>query len=85
MGRRRSRSRNWIQRAVKNPGALKAWARRNRSRIKRLTGQDPFTKSGELNTNALKSLRKTRWYESLDSTTKRRINLAITFEKFRRG
>jgi len=86
MGRRsRSRARNWIQRAVKNPGALKAWAKRYRKKIKDETGMDPFTKSGELNTNVLKSLRNTKWYQSLSSTTKRRINFAITAEKFHRG
>ena len=85
-GRRRGKrgSRRWIQKAIKHPGALKAWLRRNRRKIKRLTGMDPFTRSGEVNTRALQKLRRTDWYERLDTETKRRINLAITLERLRR-
>ena len=92
MGRRRKKSRkkrkrrnNWIQKAIKRPGALKAWLKRNRKKIKRLTGMDTFTKTGEVNTRCLQKLRKTEWYKRLSPTTKRRINLAITLERLRKG
>ena len=79
------RSRRWIQQAIRNPGALKRWLKRNEDRIKRLTGENPFTETGEVNTRALLKLRKTSWYRRLSPTTKRRINLAITLEKFHKG
>ena len=82
---RKKRSDRWIQEAIKRPGALKTWLKRNRRKIKRLTGMDPFTKSGEINTRCLQKLRKTEWYDRLSTRTKRRINLAITLEKLRKG
>ena len=75
---------NWIQDAVRNPGALRSWLRRNRGKIKRLTGRDPFRRDGEISIRALKALRRTEWYTGLNTTTKRRINLAITLKKLRR-
>ena len=81
----RGRSKRWIQKAIRRPGALKKWLRRNRRKIKQVTGMDPLTRSGEVNTRALQRLRKTEWYERLSPTTKRRINLAITLEKMHRG
>ena len=79
------RSRRWIQRAIKHPGALRAWVMRHRAKIRRLTGVNPITRRGEINQRALLKLRKTKWYKKLSPTTKRRINLAITLEKMRRG
>ena len=85
-GRRGGRKdRRWIQRAIKRPGALKKWLKRNEKKIEKLTGEKPFTKSGEVNTKALRELRKTEWYEHLSTKTKQRINLAITLEKFHKG
>ena len=75
----------WIQKAIKHPGALKAWLKRHRSEVKKATGMNPFTKSGEVNTKCLQKLRHTKYYQKLSPTTKRRINLAITLEKFHKG
>lgn len=77
------RSNRWIQRAIKRPGSLKAWLKRNRVRIKRATGKDPFTKSGKVNTSALKALRRTKMYEKLPTHVKQKINLAITLHELR--
>jgi len=87
VGRRRYRRRknNWIQKAIKRPGALKSWLKRNEKKIRRVTGLNPFTRSGEVNTRCLQKLRKTRFYQKLPTKTKQRINLAITLEKFRKG
>ncbi len=78
-------NRRWIQRAIKRPGELKRWLKRNAKKIEKLTGEKPFTKSGEVNTNALKKLRKTEFYEKLPTFRKQEINFAITAEKFRKG
>jgi len=80
-----AKNRRWIQKAIKKPGALTKWVLRHRSKIKRLTGVDPITKRGEINQLALLRLRKTSWYERLPTKTKRRINLAITLERLRKG
>jgi len=79
--RRKRSSRRWIQKAIKKPGALTKWVLKHRAKIKRLTGVDPITKSGEISQLALLRLRKTRWYKRLSARTKRRINLAITLER----
>ncbi|RLI76924.1 hypothetical protein DRP04_12105 [Archaeoglobales archaeon] len=78
MARRR---RYWIQRAIKKPVDLTRWVLRHRAKIRRLTGMRAIIKTGEINTNALKKLRRTRWYKRLSTKTKRRINLAITLER----
>jgi len=77
------RSNRWIQRAIKRPGSLKAWLKRNRARIKRATGKDPFTRDGKVSVSALKALRKTKVYERLPARVKQKINLAITLHKLR--
>ena len=38
-------------------GSLTKWLEEHRSEIKRLTGHDPFTKSGEINDNTLRILK----------------------------
>ena len=87
MGKRKKRAgsgkkkKKWIQKAIKKPGALKKWAKRNARKIAAATHSPVFTKDGELNTRTLQKLRKTKMWERLDTTTKRRINLAITLEK----
>jgi len=82
---KRKKKGKWIQKAVKKPGALKAWLKRNAEKIEEVTGMEPFTKSGEVNTRCLQKLKKTKYYQRLSDRTKRRINLAITFESFRKG
>ncbi|RLI77310.1 hypothetical protein DRP04_11610 [Archaeoglobales archaeon] len=80
----RKKDRKWIQKAIKHPGALKRWLKRNAKKVEKVTGEKPFTKSGEVNTRALQKLKKTEWYGKL-SDTKKRINLAITLEKMHKG
>lgn len=80
-GRKKRKKRKWIQKAIKHPGALKAWAKRNARKIAAATHSKVFTKDGELNTRTLEKLRHTKMWDRLDTTTKRRINLAITLEK----
>jgi len=72
----------WIQKAIKKPGALKRWLKRGGARkIAAATKKKVWTKDGEINTNTLKTFRKTKAYEKLPTKTKRRINLAITLER----
>lgn len=56
--------------------------------IQKVTGMSPFrkTKQGgdKINTNALIKFKKTKAYQRLRPKTKRRITLAINFEKFRK-
>ena len=79
----RRKSDKWIQRAIKRPGSLRAWLRRNRARIKRAVGRDLFTKDGKVSVAALKALRRTKLYEKLPLRIKQKINLAITLHKLR--
>ncbi|MEM1589124.1 MAG: capsid protein VP2 [Candidatus Bathyarchaeia archaeon] len=72
----------WIQRAIKRPGALKRWLKRGGSRIVVGATKKPvWTRDGEINTNTLKSFRRTEAYKKLPPSIKRRINLAITLER----
>jgi len=69
----------WIQRAIKNPGALRRQLKGPLGRkIRAATKMPVFTKSGKINVKALQKFRKTQAYKRLSPTTKRRINLAIT-------
>lgn len=81
-------SKNWIQEAIKNPGALRRYIERNRSRIKRIVGEDPISKEGIIKISALKKLRKAikegRLRVSNRATLLRRINLAITLKRLRK-
>jgi hypothetical protein len=79
---RRSNSK-WIQRAIKRPGSLRAWLKKNRARIKRATGRNPFTRDGKVSVTTLKALRRTKLYEKLPLRIKQKINLAITLHKLR--
>lgn len=82
---RGSKDRRWVQRAIRSPGALTRWMKRHREKVMEVTGVDPFTKKGEIRQLALIRLRKSDWYKRLSTRTKRRINLAITLERMRRG
>jgi len=74
--------RYWIQRAIEHPTALTRWLKRGGARkIASATRKPVWTKSGEINTNTLKSFRKTEAYKRLPTRIKRRINLAITLER----
>jgi len=83
MARGRSRDKYWIQEAVKRPGSLKAWLKRNKRRVAAAIKEDPFTRDGKIKVTALKKLRNTNLYEKLPTHIKQKINLAITLKKLR--
>jgi len=83
---RKRRSRRWIQKAIRHPTALQRWLKRGGWRIVAGATKKPvWTRDGEINTNTLRTFRKTEAYQRLDTKTKRRINLAITLERLRKG
>jgi len=79
--RKKSRTKYWIQKAIKRPGRVKRF-------LKRLYGNKAFTKDGEIKQQYLYKAKK---YVQKKYTGKRRrsllsaINLAIRFEKWRKG
>jgi len=79
------RSKYWIQKAIKRPGSLRAWLKRNKRKVVAAIKEDPFTKDGKIKVSALKKLRRTKLYERLPTRIKRKINLAITLRKLARG
>ena len=82
MGVKPRRKKKWIQRAIKRRGALHRWLKRGGARvIVGATKKPVWTKTGEINTNTLKSFRKTEAYRRLPTSVKQRINLAITLER----
>jgi len=76
--------RKWIRRAIKKPNSLTVWVKRNKTKIRRITKTNPITRDGEISQLALLRLRKSKWYNSLSTKTKRRINLGITLEKMKK-
>lgn len=64
----------WIQRAIKKPGALRKY-------LKRKYGRKAFTKKGTIKVTFLRKLRKN---PRISTTTKRRINLALTLMRLSR-
>ena len=79
------RKKYWIQDAIKRPGSLRAWLKRNKRKVVAAIKEDPFTKDGKIKVSALKKLRKTKLYERLPTRIKQKINLAITLRKLARG
>ncbi len=79
MGRYRRR---WIQHAIKRPGRLHAWLKRNARKVAAATHSPVFTRSGEINTNTLKKFRHTQAYKRLGRSTKSMINLGIRLEGY---
>ena len=72
MPRRKSRKdKKWIQKAIKKPGALRAY-------VKRYYGEKGFTKSGCIRMAVLRELAKR------NDTIGRRARLAITLREMRR-
>ncbi|GEM_PF-1783174 len=84
MAKKRNKSKNWIQKAIKRPGALRKWLRKHAKQIEKVTDEKPFTKSGKINIRCLKKLRHTSYYERLSKRRKEEINLAITLSKLRK-
>ena len=62
------KSKKWIQRAIKKPGALRVY-------VKRVYGERGFTKDGNIRVDILKDLAKRR------DTIGRRARLALTLRK----
>jgi len=77
------KSKYWIQKAIKRPGALKAWLKRNKEKVRRATGESPLTREGKVKVSVLKKFRNTKTYKKLSTSTKHRINLAIKLHKYR--
>jgi hypothetical protein len=75
------RSKYWIQKAIKRPGSLRAWLKRNKRKVVAAIKEDPFTKDGKIKVSALKKLRRTKLYERLPTRVKQKINLAITLRR----
>ena len=83
MARRRSKE-YWMQDAVKRPGELRKWLKRNKQRVVGAIKEDPFDEKGRIKVTALKKLRKTRFYEKLPTRRKQEINYAIIAHKLRK-
>ena len=66
---RRRRKRNWIQKAIKKPGSLRAY-------VKRKYGKRGFTEKGTIRVEVLRRLKKHK-----NPTIRRRAVLALTLRK----
>jgi hypothetical protein len=84
MARRKTSKEYWIQGAVKRPGKLKKWLKRNKRRVVAAIKEDPFTRDGKIKVTALKKLRNTNLYDRLPTHIKQKINLAITLRRLSR-
>lgn len=82
---RRARKKNWIQNAVKRPGALTRKLKGPLGqKVARATHMLVFTRTGEINTNTLRKFTKTKAYQRLDTLTKHQIQFAIRAKGFRK-
>ena len=79
--RRGGKEEYWIQEAIKRPGSLRAWLKRNKRKVVAAIKEDPFTRDGRIKVTALKKLRRTKLYERLPTRIKQKINLAITLKR----
>ena len=77
----RRRKEMWIQEAIKRPGSLRAWLKRNKRKVVAAIKEDPFTRDGKIKVSALRKLRRTKLYEKLPTRIKQKINLAITLKR----
>jgi len=68
---RRRRRRKWIQKAIKKPGSLRAY-------VKREYGSKGFTKRGTIKVSVLRELAKKK------GKTGRRARLALTLRELRK-
>ena len=71
-GRRGSRSKYWIQEAIRKPGSLRAY-------VKRVYGEAGFTSRGTIKREVLLELKK-----HPNPTIRKRANLALTLRKLGR-
>jgi uncharacterized protein (DUF2344 family) len=84
-----ARARYWIQRAVKRPGSLKKWLKKNEKKIERRLGESPFTKDGKINARVLHRLKRDKELLKDLAGSKwrlihRKINLAVTLKRLGR-
>jgi hypothetical protein len=84
-----SKSKYWIQEAIKRPGSLRAWLKKHSKAISRRYGESPFTKDGKIKMSILKKLKKDDEFlkklaKSRYKLIKAKINLAITLKKTRK-
>jgi dephospho-CoA kinase len=85
-----ARTKHWIQRAIKRPGSLRAWLKKNARKIERRYGESPFTKDGKINARVLRRLRSDKEFlkdlaGSRWRLIHRKINLAITLKRLSSG
>ena len=79
-------TKKWIQKAIKNPGSLTQWFKRNRKKLKRKLGYDPITRHGDIRDKAINdTIRLVKKGKIRVTTkTKRRLYLAKTLKKLRK-
>lgn len=84
--RRGGRKNRWIQAAIKRPGSLTEWFKRNRRKLRRVLGFDPITRRGDINDRAItKTIRLAKTGKiKVSDRTLRRLYLARTLAKLRR-
>ena len=78
--------RRWIQKAIRHPGALLAWFKRNRRKLRRKLGYDPITRKGDIRDRAIPDTLRLveRGRLRVTSRTKKRLNLGLTLQRLRR-
>ncbi|MEM2502362.1 MAG: hypothetical protein QXR02_06650 [Acidilobaceae archaeon] len=76
----------WIQKAIKKPGALREWLKRNAKKVRKVIKGSPFTKRGKIKVSALRKIKKAinEGKLKVSRRTKARINLAITLARMRK-
>ena len=81
-----ARVKYWIQRAIKRPGSLKRWLKKNEKRIERRYGESPFTRDGRIRVSVLRRLKHDKEFlkdlaGSRWRLIHRKINLAVTLKR----
>lgn len=79
-------ARRWIQKAIRRPGALLRWFKRNRARLKRKLGYDPITRRGDINNRAKRDVLRLadQGRIRISQRTRKRLQLAVTLDRLRR-
>jgi len=74
---------SWIREAIKRPETLTEWFKKNREKLKRLLGYDPFTRKGDIRDKAVRDLIKLHKAGKirLSKTALRRSYLARTLQR----
>ena len=79
-------TRFWVQKAIRNPGSLREWFKRNRKKLTRHLHYDPLKSNGEIKKKAVEDVIRLVKKGSLDvnRTTLHRLYLAKTLFKLQR-